>query len=473
MTHMIRQQCVRVEVNGTEADGLSLQRRLPDLCQQALNPAVERVLDRYMRSDRHLSIDRLDIDAGTMSLERLERELTQAVELALERSLRELILVDGASTASESGKIRYQTEQQRIHEAFVYFLKTGSLPWWFRLPHDQSLDQVVLDSWRQFMKAGFAPLDVTDAVRRVLQSPASRKRLIRQCSFLVLETLLSLLSPESEHVVSEIRQTLRRPIMSPLWTEAFERSLWETVFAYAAVRHAVISTDLVGEAFRALPVTGTQRVGLVGLLEQHWPGAVNKAPAHHTIRSAPTPQTLPPSGPTPLDTEDHPEAREGLYVENAGLVLLHPFLPQFFSGLGIADQGRLLQPDRALSLLHVLATGRTIAPEYGLVLPKILCHVPLGMPVELNIELTPGEREETCALLEAVIRHWQALRNTSPDGLRGVFLLRPGKVLLRDDGDWFLQVESRTHDILLDQLPWGLSMIKLPWMRRMLRVEWR
>jgi hypothetical protein len=64
------------------------------------------------------------------------------------------------------------------------------------------------------------------------------------------------------------------------------------------------------------------------------------------------------------------------------------------------------------------------------------------------------------------------LRNTSPDGLRGTFLLRPGKVSLRND-DWLLQVEARTCDILLEQLPWGIGMIKLPWMEKMVWVEWR
>jgi hypothetical protein len=40
------------------------------------------------------------------------------------------------------------------------------------------------------------------------------------------------------------------------------------------------------------------------------------------------------------------------------------------------------------------------------------------------------------------------------------------------DGDWLLQVEAKTVDILLNQLPWGISMIKLPWMQRMLWIEW-
>ena len=51
--------------------------------------------------------------------------------------------------------------------------------------------------------------------------------------------------------------------------------------------------------------------------------------------------------------------------------------------------------------------------------------------------------------------------------------MRPGMLAVDADGDWLLRVEARTVDILLDQLPWGVSLVKLPWMDRLLRVEWR
>lgn len=162
---------------------------------------------------------------------------------------------------------------------------------------------------------------------------------------------------------------------------------------------------------------------------------------------------------------------EGIYISNAGLVLLHPFLPQFFTALGITADKQLLQPERALCLLHFLATGQPVAPEYELMLPKLLCNIPLEEPVESDVALTAAEQDEAVSLLKAVIRHWEALRSTSPDSLRGTFFVRPGKISLRD-GDWLLQVEPQTWDILLDQLPWGIGMIKLPWMDRLLHVEW-
>jgi Contractile injection system tape measure protein len=140
--------------------------------------------------------------------------------------------------------------------------------------------------------------------------------------------------------------------------------------------------------------------------------------------------------------------------------------------LGIAANDKVIAPDRALGLLHFLATGQPAAPEYELLLPKILCNVPLDVPANAPAELTAAEREEAEALLAAVIGHWTALGDTSVDGLRGSFLARPGKLSRRGAED-LLQVEQRSYDILLDRLPWGIGMVQLPWMEKILRVEWR
>jgi hypothetical protein len=127
---------------------------------------------------------------------------------------------------------------------------------------------------------------------------------------------------------------------------------------------------------------------------------------------------------------------------------------------------------QAISLIHYLATGQGQTPEYQLLLPKFLCGMPLNMPLDHFMDLTPESRSEAENLLKAVISHWCALKKTSPDGLRESFLQRPGKLEKRQSGR-YLQIERHTLDILLDHLPWNLSMVKLPWMQEMLRVEWR
>jgi hypothetical protein len=89
-----------------------------------------------------------------------------------------------------------------------------------------------------------------------------------------------------------------------------------------------------------------------------------------------------------------------------------------------------------------------------------------------SIHISSAEQAEADHLLAAVIEHWGALGTASPDGLREGFLQREGKLEKRQSG-WFLHIENKTLDILLDRLPWNLSLLKLPWMEEILKVEWR
>ncbi|MDZ7962275.1 MAG: contractile injection system tape measure protein [Aulosira sp. DedQUE10] len=169
------------------------------------------------------------------------------------------------------------------------------------------------------------------------------------------------------------------------------------------------------------------------------------------------------------------EETAGLFVNQAGLVLLHPFLRNYFDAVGLLD-GDSFQDEsaqqKAIYLLHYLATRQTDAPEYELVLPKLLCGWLLNEPVNREIELPEAALIEAEHLLQTAINYWQALKSSSPDGLRQGFLQREGKLTRSSDGNWKLQVEQKSIDILLSRLPWGLSMVKLPWMEELLIVEW-
>ena len=191
--------------------------------------------------------------------------------------------------------------------------------------------------------------------------------------------------------------------------------------------------------------------------------------------NAPTlPQPIP--RPKPLAPKPVLTIQEGTnwFIQHAGIVILHPFLPQFFGGLGLLD-GKNFKDDaarhRAVHLLHYLATSETGLPEYMLLLPKLLCGLPFEEPMERFIEFTDTERSECEDLLKAAIKNWGALGNASPAALREAFLNRDGKLEMRANG-WHLTVERQTIDILLNKLPWGIGFIKMPWMEGFLQVEW-
>ena len=488
--HIIRRQFLHVEMHGTESDGLALQHRLPDLCQSWLMPALERMLERVVPPHEHWIIDSLDIDVGMITLDNLERDLTEAVTQAIEKQLRERAPPTAVSDASFISPMQRKTEPQSVHEAFIHFLKTGSLPWWFHLPAGETLEQAVQASWQA---TAVGPVYFARSMLDAIGSASVQKRLAQQFSADFLEALLASISQEGAKVMHEVFAKLGNRDFASGALRRFSIQLWQIAFATAAVgRHPTAST-LVAECWSALHDAERHEPALLERMTQHWPEALEvanlneHANADAGLRQRSSKERTLPNGNARHEAGmakqanraerdeilEHVDLKEGVYIGCAGLVLLHPFLPRLFEGVGIAAEDKLMQPERALCLLHFLATGQRVAPEYELLLPKLLCNVPLEAPVESLIELTADEEAEAAALLQAVIQHWDALGDTSADGLRGTFLVRPGKLSRRDDGDYLLQVEPRSFDILMDQLPWGIGAIKLPWMEKMLWVEWR
>lgn len=470
---------MHVEVNGTEAEGLALQHRLPELCRRLLLPAVERALDRLAPQEGHWYLEKLEIDAGSLSLDRLDEDLPGVVEQALEKILRERYPAQKDLPGKISGEDTFKTEPQLLFEAFVHFLKTGSLPWSFRLPDNQTLEQAVAASRRKTERTGGEWGGPFDEIRRALSSPLARRRLALQFSTGFVLKILGDLSPQSASAVEKVLQAIAASQRSDPPAISFEQALLKTALALTVDRIAFTEKQLIEQTWIILPILPEKRSqweSLIEDLERQWPGVLPESLPEQSRR----PRTASPDGETTPDSAERSRnvpkqavtAEEGIFVKNAGLVLLHPFLPRFFEGLGIARDKEILHPERALALLHFLSAGQTVTPEYELTLPKLLCRVPFETPVPFDVDLREEEIEEAEALLKAVIHHWEALRNTTADGLRGNFLIRPGKLSRREDGDWLLQVEPKTHDVLLNHLPWGLGMIQLPWMDRMLWVEW-
>ncbi len=175
---------------------------------------------------------------------------------------------------------------------------------------------------------------------------------------------------------------------------------------------------------------------------------------------------------------DPPPARDvpGLLAADAGLILLHPFLPRLFEATSIVAEGsRALAAEslpRAGALLNWLATGRDTVFEFELSLTKVLLGLTPDDPLPVAEGLlSQGDRDEGDAMLAAVIDHWSALRKTSIAGLRTSFLQRRG--MLRDDErGWRLRMETESFDVLLGQLPWGLTVVKLPWMTKPIFTDW-
>lgn len=169
------------------------------------------------------------------------------------------------------------------------------------------------------------------------------------------------------------------------------------------------------------------------------------------------------------------DEERGVFIRNAGLILLWPFLSQLFIRVGLVKGISFVSESaayRAVHLLQYLVDKSEQTPEYNLVLNKLLCNISKAKPVDKDVLLTAEEK--TCAdqLIVAAIKHWNSLGQTTADGLRETFLQRGGQLFFFDT-KYELRVERKAFDKLLSKLPWSISPIKLTWMNKPLYVEWK
>ena len=169
-----------------------------------------------------------------------------------------------------------------------------------------------------------------------------------------------------------------------------------------------------------------------------------------------------------------PTLADTLHIDNAGIVLLWPFLATFFERLGLVSERAFVDEaaaQRAVRLLHCLASGDPDPAEHQLPLCKLLCGLDLQAPMDDAALLTEDELAQSQDLLHAVVAQASVLAGLSIDGLRGSFLLRAGQLSAQDDHH-LLRVERQSWDIVLARLPWSSNIVKLPWMAVVLQVQW-
>ena len=168
------------------------------------------------------------------------------------------------------------------------------------------------------------------------------------------------------------------------------------------------------------------------------------------------------------------ESGSSMYINNAGLILIWPFLSTLFNKLGLLN-GKSFMDDTSLQKA-ILVTQYVIFEgneneESNLVLNKILCGVAPDFFVDTNIELNETEKSIAKSVLKAVTGNWEQLNKTSIFTLKETFLKREG-IIQKVDDNYKLIVEKKPFDMLLRTIPWNISMIQNSFMSFRLIVEW-
>ena len=492
MEHIIKKQTFQLVLN-RKLDAFRMQQQVSEHYWSDVLPALERLFDEVATEGETLHLVHLEVDLGTLT----EREVSRTtwsdeVLGAITRQLREHL------TAAVSGALPASTAQANpvsLCQQWLFYMEKGYLPWNVRQADEP---------WRRQVLEGLA-VDYTSVatLRKLIGSvPSVVRRIVQQHTeaFLVhliailtsgntsgllpwldeLEIVMQAVNHRSESGKPQSRPTEPLSIADGVRAQLWERMLWVAARASEKISEKQLVQRLleasVGHPDSLSPLTPEMTVRLPRLLPiiRAWKKkaetAAKKDRPTATEASENQAQEEAPASESSVIPEE-----EGIFVEHVGLVLLHPFLSTLFSRLGLTQDRKFISiatRQKALYLLHYLASGERTAEEYQLVVPKVLCMYPLHQPVARGELLSAEETEEAEHLLEEAIRQWDALKSTSADGFRQGFLQRRGKLFSKGENDYLL-VETHAIDALLDHLPWNLSIIKLPWMKKMLRIEWR
>jgi hypothetical protein len=173
--------------------------------------------------------------------------------------------------------------------------------------------------------------------------------------------------------------------------------------------------------------------------------------------------------------EIDPSNESSHFINNAGVVLLWPFIAPFFERLNILKDGKfetMRDKFRAIHALQYLVTGNEEHQEHELAIQKLICGIDINEVYEPQQPLNKENKEMAESLLLHVIKTWTIIGHTSVEGLRESFLQRNGKLTLNEEAI-YLQVEQKSYDMLLDRLPWSIAIINFSWMAKPINVIWR
>ena len=360
--------------------------------------------------------------------------------------------------------------------AFLYFLEHGVFPWWFTSVMYQSpsaiLEQLNEPEWQEV---------ISGIIIIQRDNPAAaafiRRRFINSVGAANYRKVISLLIPNNDSSSENIQQfsldVLVRLITSQFGLET--KNIESNLLEFLLCRVGDSKQDLLGSFAATFFTRFGRQVNISDLdtLEElprrirDYINDIINQPIDFELQ-----QQLPVDEPTPVgDNVDE----EIIYISNAGLVILHPFLMPLFRELDllknddsfISGQSAI----RAACVLNYLQTGKVHFEEQFMAFNKILCGMQVQAALPEKLLLSEAERSECDILLESVITNWDALKGSSIEAVRETFLTRNGKLSLKA-GNYLLQVERQAVDVLMDRLPWGISTIKLPWMQQLIFTEW-
>ncbi len=472
--HIINQ--INIEATTTsEEHAFSLKNSLDGIIYNQFLPRAEMLFDEITPMGEIVRYDSIDLEIqlqpgnsleqiSELLLEQLSKKMN--IKLHNNNNLPELLTrfsdyqtmnIDDewdSTVNKKPGQPAFSEAISDLENAILYFLETGRLPWYikpgsFSAETEYSAISTLIQNKVFLLKLAKLFADNPNALERFVQQIKSG---------IVVETI-GHFTGAPKNMLAKLEAGLKS--QTPAKRKATYKHVIQTISSQKPTSPEKVSQELE----QLLNLENSEDRELEILIQEFFQtnfSAKNtefsEKLAVQKTKEAPENEALP----------------KVLYVQNAGLILTHPFLPSLLAETGCLNEQNQIKPEekqKAVQLFHYLATGLEADFEFNQTFEKYICGMQPEPPLIRESLLTENDRNECEDLLKSVIKYWPELKNTSPDGLRQLFFDRTGKLDF-NRMPHKLYVERKAQDVLLDKLQWNISVVKLPWMNELLFVEW-
>lgn len=465
------------------AEAHKLKDSIGDFLSSEVFPLLEKQIDvmDHGMSAYAIQLDQVHVEITEKGL-RLNDDLKYTIVETIEAETQKAIKAIGDdkkhTETFKKGKFLHKNEHEL--ETFIHFLKTGTNPWWSQ----ESITKLLAP--KRFEKL-LATRDFSRRILRVLGDKRVRDRVISQLTREAIKELCVAITKESDilEIPDVIVQKIKkRPVLQ-------QQHIWKEILVAIASQKPIDIETLITTVKNTTRTNKSKSTNEVTITKKHQQksqkemqketkGTVDASDLELASKEQEQIEAkkFAKEAVKEILKEEHYQNVEdsveitSQYTQNAGLVLIHPFLKHFFGHCDLLDENKQLKdPEKCAHLLHYIATGKTKQAESDMIFEKFLCNIPSNLPINRNITVTKKQKEQVHNLLNAVNENWGALKKSSHALLRNEYLQRLGKIEKNSSGITIV-MEHKTQDILLRKLSWGMGLIRLPWKKDFIYVNW-
>ncbi|MCW1961446.1 contractile injection system tape measure protein [Chryseobacterium viscerum] len=476
--HIIQKVFLEITVNNKEK-ALRIKDDINSFLSIDVFPEIEKHINalEYKLAGHTLQVPRLELNVEVKN-SALNTELKDQIAELFKEELSEITKpIETSHQETESEAKPYLVDhQEKMLRAFIYFLEKGAMPWW----NSESNAMAILEP------SVFERIISADSFQKSIVSALSkenvRNRLINQLSDEQIAQLCLAILKNKELKINLKTDTIR--YLSKL-NHTDRIAIWRLVFN--VISEYLNTSNNHPREYLLQEISTIEQIGLSTTKNNHQnrKTVVKIFPFITENEISESIKTNVADQPENVETSTEPiqeknvivqedvTQNEGQYIQNAGLILIHPFIKTLFEHCELIDPKtqQLTDPELCAHLLHYIATGKINAPEYDMIFEKFLCNIPMHQTINRHIKLSRKHKTQAKNVIESVQHNWAPMKKSSAALLQNEFFQRPGKLVITDS-DYTLIVERKTQDILLEKLSWGIGLVKLPWQKKFIFVNW-